>query len=466
MSIKPENTRRKQMFKNKLFQKIIAPLIIIALVMFILANVPSSVGLFKAAFKVLAPVLLGVSFAFILNIPMRKLEHLWERIFEKRKDRKINQKIRRPICIVLCIILMIGVIVGLVFLLVPQITKTVNGLIQKLPEYMNDIMMLWEKIVVWLEEYSIELPHWNIDTAKIIAKITELVSSGDNDIIGSSISFAGSLFSLVFDVFFAFVISIYILSHKERIMHGIKRVNEAFFSKRTSDSVYDILLLINRTFANFLSGQLIEAIILGGLCFVGMLIFRMPYALLISAIMTVTALVPIFGAFIGAGIGAFFILLENPIQSLWFIVFIIVLQQLEGNIIYPKVVGKKMGLPALWVLVAVTVGASFGIIGMLVSVPIFSVVYTLIDHIVLYHEKKRAGELDEDVTPFSSLFDEDAEDSDSGKNDVKLFKTVRRKIRKMAIARAKRAQEKAKQKESESANENAEGKVGEDASVK
>lgn len=460
------------MFKNKLFQKIIAPLIIIALVMFILANVPSSVGLFKAVFKVLAPVLLGVAFAFVLNIPMRKLERLWNRIFEKRKGGKINCKIRRPICIVLCVIIMIGVVVGFVFLLVPQITKTVNGLIQKLPEYMNDIMVLWEKLVVWLEEYSIELPHWNVDTAKIIEKLTELVSSGENDIIGSSISFAGSLFSLVFDVFFAFVISIYILSRKESIMHGIKRVNEAFFSKRTSDSVYDILLLINRTFANFVSGQLIEAIILGGLCFIGMLIFRMPYALLISAIMTVTALVPIFGAFIGAGIGAFFILLENPIQALWFIVFIIVLQQLEGNIIYPKVVGKKMGLPALWVLVAVTVGASFGIIGMLVSVPIFSVVYTLIEHIVLYHEKKRAGELDENITPFSSLFDEDIDDTDGGKNETKLFKTVRRRLRRMAIARAKRAQarerkaEEARAGECDGAGEGSDSGVSEDASAK
>ena len=460
------------MFKNKLFQKIIAPLIIIALVMFILANVPSSVGLFKAVFKVLAPVLLGVAFAFVLNIPMRKLERLWNRIFEKRAGGKINCKIRRPICIVICIILMIGVMVGFVFLLVPQITKTANGLIQKLPEYMNDIMVLWEKLVVWLEEYSIELPHWNVDTSKIIEKITELVSSGENDIIGSSISFAGSLFSLVFDVFFAFVISIYILSRKESIMHGIKRVNSAFFSKRTSDSVYDILLLVNRTFANFVSGQLIEAIILGGLCFIGMLIFRMPYALLISAIMTVTALVPIFGAFIGAGIGAFFILLENPIQALWFIVFIIVLQQLEGNIIYPKVVGKKMGLPALWVLVAVTVGASFGIIGMLVSVPIFSVVYTLIEHIVLYHEKKRAGELDENITPFSSLFDEDIDDAEGGKNETKLFKTVRRRLRRMAIARAKRAQarerkaEEARAAEHDGAGEGSDSGDSEDASAK
>lgn len=449
------------MFKNKIFQKIITPLIVIALVIFILASIPSSVGFFKAVFKVLAPVLLGVAFAFVLNIPMRKLERVWDRIFAKKKDGKIVKKLRRPICIVLCILLMIGVIVGFVFLIVPQITKTVNGLVQKLPEYMNDIMILWEKIVVWLEEYSITLPHWNLDTAKIIAKITELLSSGDNDIIGSSISFAGSLFSLIFDVFFAFVISIYILSHKENLMCGINRVNGAFFSKRTSDSIYDIILLVNRTFANFVAGQVIEAIILGGLCFVGMLIFRMPYALLISAIMTVTALVPIFGAFVGAGIGAFFILLENPIQALWFIVFIIVLQQLEGNIIYPKVVGKKMGLPALWVLVAVTIGASFGIVGMLISVPIFSVVYTLIDHLIIYREKKKAGELDEDVTPFSSLLDED---EDEGK-DANFFKTIKRKLRKMAVARAKRAQKKKETQEKETQN-GEQDKINENSAVK
>ena len=425
------------MFKNKNLQKIIISLVIIALVLFILANIPSSLGLFKAIFKVLAPVLLGVAFAFVLNIPLRKLERLWDRAFEKRAGSKIMNKLRRPVCIVICLIFIMSILAGLAFLLIPQVLKTVNGLIPKLPEYITDIKNFWESIVVMLEEYSINLPHWNIDSNKIIETVTKFFSTDGSDIISSSISFAGSLFTLVFDVFFAFVISLYILDHKENIVRQTKRSISLLFSEKAANDIFDVLMLVNRTFANFISGQIIEAAILGSLCFVGMLIFRMPYALLVSTFITITALIPIFGAFIGAGIGAFFILLENPIQALWFIVFIIVLQQLEGNLIYPKVVGKKVGLPALWVLIAVTVGSSFGIVGMLISVPIFSVVYCLIDRIVHYYELKKAGLLDEDTTPFSSLFDDEEEEGNADTKVEKLIKTIKRKLRRRAVAKAK-----------------------------
>ena len=432
------------MFKNKNLQKIILPLIIIALTLFILTNIPSSIGLFKAILQVLAPVLLGMAFAFVINIPLRRIEALWNKIFAKKADVKIVNVLRRPVCIVLCIILILCILAGLAFLLIPQVLKTVNGLIPKLPEYIKHIQDLWERIVVSLGEHSINLPQWSIDSSKITSAVSKFFSSDSSNIISSSINFAGSLFSFIFDIFFAFVISIYILDHKEKIVTQTKRAFSLLFSEKTANYTFDIILLVNRTFSNFIMGQILEAVILGSLCFVGMLIFRMPYALLISTCITVTALIPIFGAFVGAGIGAFFILLENPIQALWFIVFIIVLQQLEGNLIYPKVVGKKVGLPALWVLIAVTVGANFGIVGMLISVPIFSVVYCLIDRLIHYYERKKKGLLEEDETPFGSLFDDDDDGCPCAKENAGFFSSLFRKIKKKLSRKKEAATDKSK----------------------
>ena len=414
------------MFKNKTVQKVLLALIFIAIIVFIFANLPSSIGLFKNIFKVLAPILLGVAIAFIINIPLKRLERLWNLIFKKKLESKLVNKLRRPVCLVLCIIFVICIIAGLLFMLIPQIGKTINGFISKLPEYVTQIKGWWEALVAWLAEYSITLPHWELDSAKIIETVTNFLTSSDTDLLGSSIAFAGSVFTLIFDLVLATVLSIYIIDHKEKLVQQTKRGLTAFFSEKTVNRTFDIMLLVNRTFANFLSGQLIEAVILGVLCFIGMLIFRMPYAALISTMVGVTALIPIFGGFIGAGIGAFFILLENPIMALWFIVYIIVLQQLEGNLIYPKVVGKKVGLPGLWVLVAVTVGSSFGIVGMLISVPICSVLYCLMDQLINYYEMKKAGNVGDDVSPFAILPEDDEDEIGNKREKSKIRISFRR----------------------------------------
>ena len=400
-----------QMLKNRTSKNILTTLGTIALIIFIFAYLPQSIGIFEKIFKIIAPIMLGVAIAFILNIPLKKLERLWDKIFNKHLDKNFIRAIRRPICLVLCILIVLCIFVGLLFMLVPQVISTLNGFVKNIPSYVTQIKGWWESLVIMLEEYSIELPHWEFDTDKLVSTLTKFLTSGETNIIGSSINFAGSIFGLVFDLVVAFVLSIYIIDHKERLVKNTKRGLAAFFSEKTVNKVFDIMLLVNRTFSNFLSGQLIEAIILAVLCFIGMLIFRMPYALLISTMIGITALIPIFGGFIGAGFGAFFILLEEPIKALWFLVFIIVLQQLEGNLIYPRVVGKKVGLPGLWVLIAVTVGSSFGIVGMLISVPICSVLYCLIDQLIHYYERKKAGELKDDETPFSEIFEEEEEEN-------------------------------------------------------
>ena len=189
---------------------------------------------------------------------------------------------------------------------------------------------------------------------------------------------ARSVVSLVWNAVLSLAISLYVLAQKERLGGQVRKLLRSLFSEQTVGRIFGFARITEKVFERFITGQVTEALIIGGLCFVGMLIFGMPYALLISVMVSVTALIPIFGAFIGTGIGAFLILLEEPMTAVWFVIFIIVLQQLEGNLIYPKVVGKSVGLPGVWVLIAVTVGSSFGIVGMLLSVPIASVAYQLL----------------------------------------------------------------------------------------
>lgn len=327
-------------------------------------------------FNVLSPIIIGLCLAFVFNILLKPFEKYWDRIFKKKLNKPVIQKLRRPVCLVLSVLVFLGAIFILLFMIIPQIGDTLSVIISSLPQYLTELEAWWNNIIVMLSDFGIVLPEFDFDISKLIEKLTSLFAT--SGLIDKTYSFTSGLLGAVFDVILGFVFSIYVLAMKEKICNVSRDIIYAIMPKNTADRTVEITAISNKTFTNFLTGQLMEAVIIGVLCFIGMLIFRFPYPLVISVLVGFTALIPYFGAFFGTAIGALFIVMENPAKAFWFIVFIIILQQIEGNLIYPKVVGKSVGMPGLLVMASVTLGGGFGgILGMIFAVPIVSVIYTI-----------------------------------------------------------------------------------------
>lgn len=346
------------------------------------------------AIGLVLPFLIGASLAFIINVPMRFLERkLFDEPYAKRK--KIPQqkkniperppiwwRVKRPLSLILSLILVVGVIFLGMFLIVPEIAdsfSTIAVSIKQFPEQVHrwslQLMDYMPQIAVWLEQLD---QNMDIDWQKTIMEALSFLQNGAGNVLSTTFNVAASIFSGIVTGFLAIVFSFYLLLNKEKLSGQIKQTLYAYMKDEHADYIVRVGRMANKTFSSFLSGQCIEAVILGSLFFVAMTIFRFPYALMISVLIAFTALIPVFGAFIGCIVGAFLILLLNPIQAIWFVVLFLVLQQFEGNVIYPKVVGGSVGLPAMWVLVAVTLGGStMGVVGMLVNIPLFSVLYSL-----------------------------------------------------------------------------------------
>lgn len=373
--------------QNKILRTVtvIGALLIACIVIIDLSAFLSALG---AIAGIIMPISVGLCIAFVINIPLTLLERLWDKI-DKHSTRRYHHAIKRAVCLFICIAGLGGIIFLFVLTVTPYLEASLTSLFNALPVFVDKLQALWDSLSEKLAAYSIRLPELDLDTEKISSALTEYFSKNSDRILNISIGFASSVVSTVFNVILAAVISVYVLAKKERLRIQAKRILWAFFPEERCKSVLNVASLTASTFARFLTGQLAEAVILGVLCLIGMLIFGFPYAALISLIIGVTALIPIFGAFIGIGIGALLILLYDPLTAVWFLVFITVLQQIETNIIYPRVVGKSVGLPALWVLIAVTVGSSFGIIGMLISVPLVSVIYCLAGQLVSARLEKK-----------------------------------------------------------------------------
>ena len=324
--------------------------------------------------KLIAPFVTGAGIAFVFNVPMRGFEHLVEDV--KRPG------LRRGIAIVMTIFMLVLILTFVVELLVPQIQKTVESLVETIPSFAKRTV---DKLVTFLDAHpelnlivssNVDLEH--IDWAKVIEKSAAMIGNSVATIMGGAFNAIGSVTSVVVDTVISIVFSIYCLARKEILATQGKRILYSILPEHTTDEIVRVMRLTNRTFSNFISGQCLEACILGCLFAVTMLIFRMPYIPLVSVIIAVTALVPVVGAFVGCVLGAFFILVDSPIQALTFVAMFLVLQQLENNLIYPRVVGTSIGLPGMWVLVAVTIGGQImGVAGMLLMIPLSSVLYTL-----------------------------------------------------------------------------------------
>ena len=335
---------------------------------------------------VLSPFVLGAAIAFIMNVPMRALER---QLMFIRKD-----GLRRTSSIILTFVLIILVIAGVIWLLVPQITETIQSLIPKL----TDFFQRMERLVLAFLEENPELLQWvssttglqSLDWSGLIQKAVTMLKNSVSLIATGAFSAVGGVTSAIVDIVIGLVFSLYCLARKEILARQGRRILYAFLPERFCDESIRVMRLTNSTFSNFISGQCLEACILGCLFAVSMLVFRMPYIPLVSVLIAITALVPIVGAFVGCILGAFFILVDNPLQAVWFVIMFLVLQQFENNVIYPKVVGKSVGLPGMWVLLAVSVGGELmGVAGMLLMIPLASVLYTLLREITAARLERR-----------------------------------------------------------------------------
>ena len=345
-------------------------------------------GVLKTIWDIIFPFVLGGAIAFLTNVPMSFLE---KKIFENaKKKNKIVRKLKRPISLILTIVLVVGVIALVMFGVVPQLTRTMGTLVTSINDFIPQMQS-------WIGEFF----HNNQEIMNLVDQIEfdpdqaikwgiSLLGNGAGNMMNTTMSAVGSIVSGVATFFIAFSFACYILFQKEKLHVQIRKVFFAFLPRQKADAFLKVCSLTYRTFANFLAGQCLEAVILGSMFVVTLSILRMPYALLIGVLIAFTALIPIFGAFIGCAVGSFLIFMVSPQQAILFVIVFLVLQQIEGNLIYPHVVGESVGLPSIWVLAAVTIGGNLmGIVGMLVFIPMLSVLYTIFREFVYLRLKKQ-----------------------------------------------------------------------------
>ena len=340
----------------------------------LLQNLPAVAMAVGWVLGILGPFLLGGAMAFILNVPMRAIER---RLFPVRPGKQV--KGRRPMALLITLLAVIGVLVLASSVIGPGIAEAVRSLAAQVPAAAERLWAQISRLEQYLPMLESLLADWNMEDWKnITQKAAQLLQSWGGGILSSGSMVIGGVVSGVSTFVIALIFSFYILLQKEKLGRQGRQVLYALLPERRADRTLEILRLSSRTFSSFLSGQCLEACILGTLFVVSMTIFRMPYALLVGVLISLTALIPIVGAFIGCGVGALLIAIADPWKALGFIVLFLVLQQVEGNLIYPHVVGSSVGLPSIWVLAAVTLGGSLmGILGMLVFIPLCSVLYAL-----------------------------------------------------------------------------------------
>ena len=375
-------------FNRNTIKYIIGTAAIIILVAWCVNNAEKISGILSGFFSLISPFITGFCFAFVVNVLMRPLENIFDKIFRKCSDAK-RKKAKRPVCLILSMVIITGLLFALVFMIIPEFINALQTLIKSVPRYAAQIEVWAGNLIAFAESHGVALPEMSFNTGKLLDTLKNFINN--SGIVDKTINFTGSILSGVVNLIVAIAFCIYLLAQKEKLSAQMKKLLQAFLPKKNDvDRLVNLVEIADRTFTSFITGQLTEAVIIGILCFIGMLIFKMPYAGVISVLVGFTALIPVFGAFIGTAFGALLILFDNPMKAFWFVVFIIVLQQLEGNFIYPKVVGKSVGLPGIWVLVAVTVGGTLGgVWGILLSVPLCSVIYNLLAYLVKVRLRKK-----------------------------------------------------------------------------
>lgn len=384
--------------KNK---KTIMELILFTIiVIFAFINISYIWTFIKYVITLFMPFIIGAMIAFVLNVLLNVVEN---KLFAKlnKKNSKVWKKVKRTVSLTTTFIIIIAMLTLVLGLIIPQLKNTVELFTNNFDSYQKQSIELLEKIGI--DEKDIK--EVNKGLSNLEKEVTNYFSENKQEIMQTTVGIASSVIGTITSLGLGIVFAIYILLKKEELSRQLKKLTKAYLPDKKQKKLTEISELSNKTFGNFISGQCIEAIIIGVLCFIGMMILQIPYAATISVLVGFTALIPVFGAFIGTVVGAFLILMVDPTKALVFVIFILILQQLEGNLIYPKVVGNSVGLPGIWVMVAVTVGASIaGILGMLLSVPICSIIYSIVrtnvndkidkknkEQIKLEHKRKRTA---------------------------------------------------------------------------
>ena len=348
---------------------------------------PSVGGFISRFIGAASPLFIGFGIAYVVNILMTR----YESFYFPRSSKKAVLKTRRPICITLAFITLLAIISLVMGIVVPQLVSAVQLIISLLPGAVQTVIDAISNIE-WISDDFINSLS-SIDWKTGINQIMDVLTSGLGGVVDAVITTVTSVFSGIITAFISIIFSVYLLASKDKLLSQVKRLTSRYMKEKWCAKAQYVVNVMNDSFRRYIVGQCTEALILGVLCFGGMLLFRLPYAPMISALIAFTALIPVAGAYIGAGIGALIILTASPIKALIFLLFIIVLQQLEGNLIYPKVVGSSIGMPGIWVLAAVTVGGGiFGVLGMLLGVPIAATVYRILKNDVNKRKVKKAHE--------------------------------------------------------------------------
>ena len=366
-----------------------------------------------------SPLILGAVIAFILNVPMRAIEKYLTKI--------ANVKLRRTVAILLTLLVVLLVLALVFWLLIPQLTATIESLIPKLTVFflgvgdrVNEFLQDNPELLEWLNKNT-DLEH--MDWAGLVQKALSMVGNSVSTIMTRAFSAIGSVANAVMDLVIGLVFAIYCLGQKETLARQARKLSYAFLSEKVADGLVRVLRLSNSTFSNFLSGQCVEVCILGSLFAVTMAIFQMPYIPLVSVLVAVTAFIPIVGAWVGCILGAFLIFVANPLQAVWFVIMFLVLQQIENNVIYPRVVGTSIGLSGMWVLVAVAVGGELmGVAGMFLMIPVASVLYTLLQEytgIRLNRRNVNADKLEAQPPEIRSKFSSEWKENLKNKSNTK-----------------------------------------------
>ena len=348
------------------------PIIIISygiILYFIVNNMSTFLGYISSFLKILSPLIIGAVLAFIINLFLRFYE---KKVFVNVKDKW--KKAKRPVCVIMSYLTFSLIVFIIVRFISPRLEESIKTLTSSIPSYVNSISDFFYSLTL---ENKITEELWN----KVIENFGLIITNASqflNTALPKIFNVTKTVTSSVFDVFIGLVFSVYMLLSKEKLVGILKKVLRAHTKEEFSQSVIGVFRKANKIFRSFVGGQLTEAAILAVLCYIGMSIFKMPYAPLISVIIGISSIVPVIGAIVGTIPCALLILLENPMMAIWFVIFIVLLQQFEGNVIYPRVVGSAIGISGFWVLLAVTLGGGlFGISGILLGVPLMAVVYSV-----------------------------------------------------------------------------------------
>lgn len=373
---------------QKLDRLMIKYILFIAFVFLVVSNYQLALGYISHFFIILSPVIIGVVMAYILNILMVKFENIW---FPNHTSKWLI-KTRRPVSILLAILTISFVLMIVLGLVIPQVLVVLTTLIEAIPVAINQIQAWLTNSEEIFPEIAVILDQFEVNWSELVQDVVAFFNGVTTRIVEATLSTLGSIASIVINLFLSLIISIYILMSKETLLRQANRVIKAYSTKKRYNKMRYVLSVLDASFSHFITGEVLEGFILGLMVTFGMWLFQFPYATMLGALTGIMALIPMLGAWISGAIGFVLIGVQSPIQGFAFLLFIIVIQQVEGNIIYPKIVGDKIGLPGMWVLIAVTIGAGLaGIPGMLLSVPVSSTLYKLVKQDVATRERIEAA---------------------------------------------------------------------------